>query len=249
MRRRRRARTGRFVFRATSSAASSRIVVEDSGPGIPSVVTGHESSSRSSRPSRVGEGTGLGLSVTLGVVQQLGGQITSRIARRKRRRRAIHGLLPIDSLADIPASKSTPSVRAASVGGNVADRRGPSARACSSSTTRPSIRSALATFLHAPRMAGGRSGGRRRGTGDVAGGQRSDFTIVISDLKMPDFSGIELHDHVAAVAPDLLDRIIFSTGDVASQEAAEFVRRTKLHSPPEAVRASRARVDSRRMRA
>jgi DNA-binding NtrC family response regulator len=56
---------------------------------------------------------------------------------------------------------------------------------------------------------------------------RSDFTIVISDLRMPDFSGVELHDHIAAVAPDLLDRVIFSTGDVASREAADFVQRTK----------------------
>jgi DNA-binding NtrC family response regulator len=44
---------------------------------------------------------------------------------------------------------------------------------------------------------------------------------------MPGCSGIELHDHIAAVAPELLDRIVFSTGDVASPEAAQFVRRTR----------------------
>jgi len=56
---------------------------------------------------------------------------------------------------------------------------------------------------------------------------KSDFTAVISDLRMPGCSGVELHDHVAAVAPELLDRIIFSTGDVASKDAAEFMQRTK----------------------
>jgi DNA-binding NtrC family response regulator len=50
---------------------------------------------------------------------------------------------------------------------------------------------------------------------------------VISDLKMPGCTGVELHDHVAAVAPELLERIIFSTGDVASRDAAEFVQRTR----------------------
>jgi DNA-binding NtrC family response regulator len=50
---------------------------------------------------------------------------------------------------------------------------------------------------------------------------------VISDLMMPGCSGVELHDHVASVAPYLLDRIIFSTGDTASREAAEFVQRTR----------------------
>jgi DNA-binding NtrC family response regulator len=54
-----------------------------------------------------------------------------------------------------------------------------------------------------------------------------DYSVIISDLKMPGCSGIELHDHIAGVAPELLDRVIFSTGDVASREAAEFVRRTR----------------------
>ncbi len=54
-----------------------------------------------------------------------------------------------------------------------------------------------------------------------------EYTVVISDLKMPGCSGVELHDHVAAVAPEILDRLIFSTGDVASRDAAEFVQRTR----------------------
>jgi CheY-like chemotaxis protein len=50
--------------------------------------------------------------------------------------------------------------------------------------------------------------------------------VVISDLRMPGFSGIELHDRLASERPDLLRRFIFSTGDVASSEAASFVQRT-----------------------
>jgi DNA-binding NtrC family response regulator len=56
---------------------------------------------------------------------------------------------------------------------------------------------------------------------------RAEFAVIISDLKMPGCSGVELHDHVAATAPELLDRIVFSTGDVASRDAAEFVARTR----------------------
>jgi DNA-binding NtrC family response regulator len=44
---------------------------------------------------------------------------------------------------------------------------------------------------------------------------------------MPGMSGMQLHDHIAAQRPELLDRLIFSTGDVASKEAAEFVQRTR----------------------
>ena len=67
-----------------------------------------------------------------------------------------------------------------------------------------------------------------KGLADAPGGE-DDFTVVISDLRMPDCSGVELHDHIAAVAPELLDRIIFSTGDVARGEAAEFVQTDAVH--------------------
>jgi DNA-binding NtrC family response regulator len=90
----------------------------------------------------------------------------------------------------------------------------------------PSIRAALRRFFT-------RRGWQVDEASDGAEGlgllltSKSDFAVVISDLKMPGCSGVELHDHIAAVAPELLDRIIFSTGDVASKDAAEFVRRTR----------------------
>jgi DNA-binding NtrC family response regulator len=52
------------------------------------------------------------------------------------------------------------------------------------------------------------------------------FGVVISDLRMPGFSGIELHDQLAIDRPEILRRFVFSTGDVASGEAASFVQRT-----------------------
>jgi DNA-binding NtrC family response regulator len=52
------------------------------------------------------------------------------------------------------------------------------------------------------------------------------FDVVISDLRMPGFSGMELHDRLAHERPTLLRRVVFSTGDVASGDAASFVQRT-----------------------
>ena len=43
---------------------------------------------------------------------------------------------------------------------------------------------------------------------------------------MPDLSGIALHERLKRDHPDLLDRFIFITGDVASSEAAAFVAAT-----------------------
>ena len=36
-----------------------------------------------------------------------------------------------------------------------------------------------------------------------------------------------LHDELARERPELLDRLVFSTGDVTSKDTAEFVQRTR----------------------
>lgn len=55
----------------------------------------------------------------------------------------------------------------------------------------------------------------------------ADYTAIISDLRMPGMSGMALHDELAKRRPELLDRLVFSTGDVTSKDAAEFVQRTR----------------------
>jgi len=50
------------------------------------------------------------------------------------------------------------------------------------------------------------------------------YDIIISDLRMPGLNGIELHDRVKVMAPQMLSHLIFSTGDIVSEEAANFVR-------------------------
>ena len=52
------------------------------------------------------------------------------------------------------------------------------------------------------------------------------YSLIISDLRMPGLTGVELHDRLKASHPDLLPRTIFTTGDLVSEYAASFVRST-----------------------
>lgn len=57
---------------------------------------------------------------------------------------------------------------------------------------------------------------------DQAGGPR--IALVVSDLRMPGVNGMEMYERLKASYPAILPRLIFSTGDLVSEEAAAFVR-------------------------
>lgn len=51
--------------------------------------------------------------------------------------------------------------------------------------------------------------------------------VIVSDLRMPGAGGIEVHGYLERERPALLARLIISTGDVASPEAAGFLERAR----------------------
>jgi two-component system NtrC family sensor kinase len=52
------------------------------------------------------------------------------------------------------------------------------------------------------------------------------YAVVLSDLRMPGLNGIELYGRLKASHPEIIGRLIFSTGDIVSEESAAFVRTT-----------------------
>ena len=52
------------------------------------------------------------------------------------------------------------------------------------------------------------------------------YEVVISDLRMPHCSGVELHDWLAEHRPDLFASLIITTGDLTSPALTEFLART-----------------------
>jgi CheY-like chemotaxis protein len=53
--------------------------------------------------------------------------------------------------------------------------------------------------------------------------QGEHFDAILSDLLMPDVTGMDLHDEVAKLYPGLEHRIIFMTGGAFTPRAREFV--------------------------
>jgi PAS domain S-box len=194
------------------------LVVEDSGPGIPAdVLPRIFDPFFTTKPT--GEGTGLGLSVTLGIVKQFGGEIVAGPRD--------DGARGTRFTVTLPHARGTEGAAAA----DVAPRAVPPAAAGTAARRvliiddESTIRAALRRYF------------LRRGwkVDEAADGHAAlamleaegeDFDVVLSDLRMPGYSGIDLHDHLAREHPALLRRVVFSTGDVASREAASFVQRT-----------------------
>jgi two-component system NtrC family sensor kinase len=210
---------------AQASERELTIVIEDTGPGIPAGVM-----DRIFEPffttKPLGQGTGLGLSVTLGIVQQLGGRITAEnrdpgegTGARFTVTLAIDGMVVPDARTRTSQSVRTPSASQLAIDSGSRPR-------VLIIDDEPSIRAALRRFFTRRGWDVDEAEDGSEGMSQLLTA-KFEFTVVISDLKMPGCSGVELHDHVAAVAPELLDRVIFSTGDVASKEAAEFVQRTR----------------------
>jgi DNA-binding NtrC family response regulator len=90
----------------------------------------------------------------------------------------------------------------------------------------PTIRSALARYLRhrgwdADEAEDGGVALRKLGRSGPGG-----YQVVVSDLRMPHCSGVELHDWLAEHRPDLFACLILTTGDLAAPGLSDFVART-----------------------
>ncbi|MDB4892276.1 MAG: sensor protein [Gemmatimonadetes bacterium] len=224
---------GRVWIAASSSEQGCALTVEDSGKGIPDdVLPRIFDPFFTTKPT--GEGTGLGLSVTLGIVEQFGGRIAVDPKVAGRGARFTVYLPCIDSRI-----MSTHETDGQANHGTAAAGKATAASESTPATPEgvevpklaliiddePTIRTALRRYFT-------RRGWTVEEAADGAAGlaliesHGARFGIIISDLRMPGFSGIELHDRLAIDHPEMLRRFVFSTGDVASGEAASFVQRT-----------------------
>jgi PAS domain S-box-containing protein len=213
---------GEVQVSASDAGSQVTIIVEDSGPGIPPEII-----PRMFEPfftsTRTGRGTGLGLSVCQGIVEVHGGSIKAENREPPARGARFVVNLPVHFRGVAEVKREVP--RAA---GNGEPSASPKSGRVLLVEDEMALRSALRRYFE-------RTGWRvdEAETGWDAlnrmlhAGTDVVYDLVISDLKMPGMSGIELHDHLAGTRPELLQRFIFVTGDVASSEAARFIAHTR----------------------
>jgi len=191
----------------TSTDAAGRAIVEirDSGAGIPDAVL-----PRIFEPffttKGVGVGTGLGLSISHNIVAAMGGEIT--VTTEQGKGTAFRVALPPSPLTH-PVSRDasfTEVTRRAEVM-IVEDE--------------PAIRIVLARALRDHSLTIVTSVAEAIAAIDT--GKR--FDVILSDLMLPEVSGMEFYDRVSQSHPEIAERMVFVTGGASTLFARTFLDR------------------------
>jgi CheY-like chemotaxis protein len=209
-----------------------RVTVSDDGSGIP-----EHARSRLFLPfyttKRPGEGTGLGLSVSFGIVSSHGGSL--RFEPRAGGGASFIVELPVSSrivttsgAAGAPAAGrgQTEPIATASTGATAATAATPLIAVEPEGRPKvlvlddePSIRAFL---MKALRLAHLDPVAVAEGEEAVALCRSETFAAVLIDHRMPGMSGTEVFDAMVAIRPELTTRFIFMSGDVLNTELREF---------------------------
>lgn len=182
------------------------IEISDSGPGIaPELRRRVFEPFFTTKPQ--GEGTGLGLSFSQGLIEAHGGTLTVEDAGPGA---TFCIRLPIGGRPDLNEA-AAPMVRIAARTALVIDDE-------------PDVADAIAEFLRLDGLQCDTAGNGMEAKRLI--GERS-YDVIVSDLRMPDMDGPALAAWLDANRPDLSNRIVFATGDTLSASAGQFLAETK----------------------
>jgi signal transduction histidine kinase len=203
---------GRLSVRTWHDPESETVVLEvnDDGPGMPVDVQ-----SKIFDPffttKEVGQGTGLGLSVAYGIVQEHGGRmwVTSRPGEGS----SFFVEIPISGEAMAVNRPQTPAISLEAF------------RGCKALVVEdePALATAVAEALGDAGFQVERAGDGEEGLTRLTQGT---FDLIVCDLKMPRIDGMQFYRAIAAATPALARRVIFVTGAVAGTDAERFLEET-----------------------
>jgi len=202
---------GTLEIKTRKKGNKIHVIFNDDGPGIVRDII-HKVFDPFFTTKDVGKGTGLGLSITHGIVTEHGGTID--LANRPEGGTAATVELPIVGMEEW--GKSMKATGTAELISQLAGKK------ILVVDDEKSIREALDSMLTHKgfKVTTARDG---REALDVLA--REKVALIITDLKMPGFSGISLYDSVMKNHAYLKGRIIVVTGDVFSLDVKEFLTR------------------------
>ena len=196
----------RLTVRTRRSGDAIRIEIEDTGSGVPAnLLERIFNPFFTTKPT--GHGTGLGLSISLGIVREHEGRIWAENAPQGGARFVVE--LPV--IAPRASGEFPAALAAHPVGDSlhilVVDDEA-------------SVRVALQRYLAA----------RGHDVETTASGQdalgllrASEYDAVIVDMRMPDLSGEQLFEELRSADREHADRVIFTTGDLVSEQMRRFL--------------------------
>jgi GAF domain-containing protein/signal transduction histidine kinase/ActR/RegA family two-component response regulator len=192
--------------RAEGGRSWAVVEVEDNGPGIPPEVM-----PRIFEPffttKKVGEGTGLGLSVSYGIVQQHGGRLTAESVPG----RTVF-TVELPSAAQAELARQTVSPLQAGVYGF--------GRRALVVDDEPGMVDLVMALL---KDTGWQVEVASTGRSALERVRATRFDVVLSDIRMPDGSGEDFYRAVVREQPELAKRFVFMTGDTANPAAWQFL--------------------------
>jgi PAS domain S-box-containing protein len=198
----------RIAIRTWTDSGAVFVEVRDSGCGIPLELQGRVFEPFfTTKPA--GIGTGLGLAISRGIVEEAGGRLSLESRPGEGSRFLVQ--LPAAS----PASAQGAEVQA-DPGRPVRGRRGRLLVVDDEAI----IRSTLLRLLkgeHDVVLAGSGGDAERLLASD------GNFDLILSDLIMPEISGMDLYEGLMLSHPDLAARMVFMTGGAFTQRAHAFL--------------------------
>jgi two-component system NtrC family sensor kinase len=222
----------RLTLSTGTDASGARVVlaVADSGPGIPPGIQ-----ARIFEPffttKPVGQGTGLGLPLCLGIIEAHGG--TMRVESQPGRGTVFAIELPIDRRGAEPAVEPSDPIRSDEGGKRVLVV-----------DDEPEISSLLADTLGAD---GHQVETAANGAIALQMLHARTYDVIVSDLRMPELDGPGLYREVERWDPELAKRFIFLSGDTMTAQTRELLE--GLHVPsvskpfePDEVRRAVSRI-------
>jgi len=211
---------GRLIIRTRSNRRKGHITVEfiDNGPGVP-----EKYHMRIFDPffttKEVGSGTGLGLSLSYGIIKEHGGEI---FVRKHPGRKGAHFII------EIPIISESDDGLAESQGLPQDERRFNDMARAKKILMVDDEKYILDFLIEVFRLL--------PFTVDTATDSRTalnkiqscEYDLVITDYKMPQMSGGDLFNWVKENRPSLADKIVFMTGDTVNPETHSFFKDNRI---------------------